>query len=219
MSKEKHESDTGTRNPAPQERTTVGGPSTIGAHPGPSTGRVPAAPSNKAVCFVTSGQHFAVPIRQVKETVALKPITRVFLTPEFVRGVVNLRGDIVAVLDLAQLLGLPPQEAGPSSKIVIVRARGKVWGLLVQEMSGVRPYMREDLQDAAEFLGQHPDWVLGTLPGGDPPSMVLDMDRLLDFGPIRALAADPEPRTFKQPGNHGDASGPGPTGQASSKPT
>lgn len=154
-------------------------------------------PSDKVVCFVTAGQHFAVPIQQVKETVAMRPITRVFLTPPFVKGVTNLRGEIVAVLDLALLIGLGRQEADHTSKIVIARARGKNWGLLVQEMTGVRPYVQEELQDAVELLGQHPDWVLGVLPSGGPPSAVLDMDRLLDFEPVRALGADPDAPSAK----------------------
>ena len=163
----------------------------------PAALKVHPTPSNKVVCFVTAGQHFAVPIQQVKETVAMRPITKVFLTPSFVKGVTNLRGEIVAVLDLAQLIGLGRQEVEQSSKIVIARARGKRWGLLVQEMTGVRPYVEEQLQEAVELLGQHPDWVLGVLPSDGPPSAVLDMDRLLDFEPVRALGTDPDAASGK----------------------
>src|SRR5215470_847825 len=74
------------------------------------------------VSFDVRGQRLGCPIAQVKETIVVRPITRVFLTPPWVAGIINLRGDIVAVLDLAVLLGLGPTLPQPETRIVIVRS-------------------------------------------------------------------------------------------------
>ncbi|HUH04251.1 MAG TPA: chemotaxis protein CheW, partial [Kofleriaceae bacterium] len=64
-----------------------------------------AGDAAKLVCFFLAGQEYAAPITEVKETMLLRPITRVFLTPPWLAGIINLRGDVVAVIDLARLLG------------------------------------------------------------------------------------------------------------------
>jgi purine-binding chemotaxis protein CheW len=96
----------------------------------------------KLVCFRLHGQEYAVDIAQVKETMVVKPITRVFLTPPWLAGVINLRGDIVAVLDLAQLIGLPPIEITEDSRIIICQYLSqhqvKVAGVVVDELAELR---------------------------------------------------------------------------------
>src|SRR5262249_1637412 len=80
------------------------------------------------VSFDVRGQRLGCPIAQVKETIVVRPITRVFLTPAWVAGIINLRGDIVAVLDFAVLLGLGPTLPQPETRIVIVRRRAHPGG-------------------------------------------------------------------------------------------
>jgi purine-binding chemotaxis protein CheW len=92
----------------------------------------------KLVCFRLHGQEFAADIAQVKETMVVKPITRVFLTPPWLAGIMNLRGDIVAVLDLAQLIGLPPIEITDDSRIIICQHQVKVAGVVVDELAELR---------------------------------------------------------------------------------
>ena len=65
---------------------------------------------------------FGLPIDAVKETIEARPLTRLFLVPPFVAGLINLRGDVVAVLDLQALLGLPAAERRDPRNIVILRA-------------------------------------------------------------------------------------------------
>jgi purine-binding chemotaxis protein CheW len=94
----------------------------------------------KAICFWLSGQELGVPIEQVKETIVLRPITHVFLTPPWVAGLINLRGDVVAVLDLAGLLGLPSTGFTDETRIVITRHDGKTAGLIVDRLAEARGY-------------------------------------------------------------------------------
>src|SRR3954471_24215357 len=122
---------------------------------------------HKLVCFQLAGQEFAAPIRAVKETIALRPLTRVFLVPPFVAGLMNLRGEVVAVLDLGLLLGFAPRSLevdrrrNPDAAIVILRppeslgaraANRAAAGLLVDRMIGVRDVPVSSLQPAPATL-------------------------------------------------------------------
>lgn len=77
----------------------------------------------KHVCFRMHGQEFALDIAAVRETMAVRPITRVFLAPPHFAGIINLRGDVVPVLDVAQLLGLPPIVTTHDTRIVLCQYR------------------------------------------------------------------------------------------------
>jgi chemotaxis signal transduction protein len=109
----------------------------------------------KLLCFHVAGQDFGVPIGAVKETIPERPLTRLFLVPPFVAGLINLRGEVVAVLDLSVLLDLERKAEGGRRKapanIVILRAsllaggrdarhaaNRPAAGLFVDRLAGVR---------------------------------------------------------------------------------
>jgi purine-binding chemotaxis protein CheW len=96
------------------------------------------ASGSKLVCFFLGGQEYAARIEHMKETLTVRPISRVFLTPPWVAGVLNLRGDIVAVLDLAHMLGMAPTEITDDSRILIALYEGKRAGILVDRMGELR---------------------------------------------------------------------------------
>lgn len=97
-----------------------------------------AAGSAKLVCFLLHGQEYAADIADVVETLAVRPVTRVFLTPAWLAGIMNLRGDVVAVLDLARLLGMEPTVVTDESRVVLARHGGRRAGLLVDGLAELR---------------------------------------------------------------------------------
>lgn len=127
------------------------------------------------VCFSARGQAIGVPIEEVKETLELRPITKVPLVPPFVAGIVNLRGEVVAALDLAALLGLPDGPLAPATRLVLVKAR-RTAGLLVDAVSAVRT------------IG---DDAIVPVPPGLPPAGAALLDGLvsLEDGPLLLLSA------------------------------
>lgn len=143
------------------------------------------------VCFLWGDRQMGIPIAQVKETLALRPLTRVFLTPPFVLGVVSVRGDILAVLDLASLMDLSPLHYGGDGKIVVVQSERRRWGVLVNSMTGVRDCPPERLSPTNNLLPQAPPWLAGILTGDDGvPIGVLDMRLLLESEPLQNLLGD-----------------------------
>src|SRR5687767_6609044 len=90
------------------------------------------------VCFHVAGRQLGCPIQSVKETLALRPLTRVFLTPPWVAGIMNLRGDVVAVIDLAAFLGLGRTPLTAATRIVLARAGERSAGFLVDRLADPR---------------------------------------------------------------------------------
>ena len=144
----------------------------------------------KLLCFHVAGQDFGVPIGAVKETIPERPLTRLFLVPRFVAGLINLRGEVVAVLDLAMLLDLPrPVENGRRApkNIVILRASllGNVRdaqkaanrpaaGLWVDRLDGVRDVAEGDVRPPPPTLAAEPAGYLdGVAACGEPPKPLL----------------------------------------------
>jgi len=142
----------------------------------------------RLVCFELRGQELALPIADVRETLPVPPITRVFLVPACLAGVFSLRGDIVPVIDLGILLGLPTTAASDDSKIVVVDHAAGVVGIVVDRLRDLRtvegPLDPAPVNLAAEvaalFLG-----VVATPTGS---VRVLDARAVITVEPLRALA-------------------------------
>ena len=92
----------------------------------------------RLVCFRVRDQELGLPIAAVRETIRIKPISRVFLTPGWLVGIFSLRGEIVPAIDLAPWLGLPPTRVGEESRLVVVRLLGKVIGILADALAELR---------------------------------------------------------------------------------
>lgn len=147
------------------------------------------------VCFHVRGQWMGCAIHQVKETIVLRPLTRVFLTPPWVAGIINLRGDVVAVLDLGLFLGLAPIAPQPDTRVVIVRSTTRdapgerVAGLLVDRLADVRTVDPAELEAPPPTLAPELGALLGgvvTLENGSPLA-VLDLAKLFDSERLQTL--------------------------------
>ena len=147
----------------------------------------------KLVCFELAGQSFGLPIRSVKETLPTRPLTRVCLVPPIIAGLMNLRGEVVAVLDLAQMVGLSRRAGNGDSSVVILRAP-ESWsgraqsqdraacGLAVDRLLGVRDVDDATLRDPPASLdAEGASYLRGVAAVGDPPQAlaVLDAERVL----------------------------------------
>jgi purine-binding chemotaxis protein CheW len=143
----------------------------------------------RVVCFWLAGQQFGAPIGHVKETIVLRPITRVFLTAPWLAGIINLRGDVVAVVDLAAFFDLGRCERGADARILIARSAestATIAGLLVDRLSEVRTIELDRLQPASVLPAESGALARGivTLDGGVPLT-VLDMTELFESERLR----------------------------------
>jgi purine-binding chemotaxis protein CheW len=149
----------------------------------------------RLVCFELRGQELALPIEDVRETLPVPPITRVFLVPACLSGVFSLRGDIVPVLDLGLLLGLPATSVGDDSKIVVVDHAAGVVGIVVDALRDLRTVEGPLDPPPGNLAAEVATLLHGVVATQTGSVRVLDAHAILTVEPLRALArADVESR-------------------------
>lgn len=100
----------------------------------------------EVVEFLLAGERYAVESRYVREVRPLDDLTPLPCTPQFVLGVVNVRGEILSVIDLKKFFDLPEKGLPERSKVILLRAEEMELGLLADEVFAVRPVPLESLQ-------------------------------------------------------------------------
>ncbi len=98
--------------------------------------------------FFIDKQFFAVPVQQVQEVIRYQEMTRVPLVPPVIRGLINLRGQIVVAFDLRRRLGYPDRPDDQKPMNVVVRADGETVSFLVDEIG--------DVIEVEEDCAEHP---------------------------------------------------------------
>lgn len=96
-----------------------------------------AKDENQVVIFKLADEEFAVDICQVKEIVKIIPATVIPRSPDFIEGVINLRGQILVVIDLAKRLKLIPKPHNDKTRIIVVEVEDNIVGMIVDEVSEV----------------------------------------------------------------------------------
>lgn len=140
--------------------------------------------AGKYLTFQLGAEAFGIEILKVQEIIGLMPVTRVPRAPECVRGVINLRGRIIPVMDLRRKFGLEPHDDTERTCIVVVQvSRGDVrtiMGLLVDEVSEVLNVAAEQTEAAPSFgISVDTSFILGMAKVAQKVVMLLDVDRVL----------------------------------------
>ena len=101
--------------------------------------------------FKLCDEEYAIDILQVREIRAHEPVTRIAQAPAYVKGVINLRGAIVPIVDLRARFGLAPTDA--STVVVIVTVDGKLTGIVADGVSDVVALLPGDVRQAPALRG------------------------------------------------------------------
>ncbi|MFZ2499358.1 chemotaxis protein CheW [Methanosarcina sp.] len=104
------------------------------------------------VIFELAGEEFGVEIMQVSEIIPISRITHIPQAPECVKGLINLRGKIIVVIDLNKRLGFSSKETDSLSRIVIVEVRGTLIGMLVNSVSGITRLPISSIEPTSEMI-------------------------------------------------------------------
>lgn len=142
--------------------------------------------------FQSAGTAYALEILRVKEIIPFTGATRVPLAPDVIRGLINLRGSAVAVVDLAVRFGAPPTPESKRTCVVIVdsvdRDDGSVFGILADSVSEVLEVMDDDIDSAPELgMGDAAELLDGLARVGDAFVPILNVESVL--APGEALSA------------------------------
>jgi purine-binding chemotaxis protein CheW len=145
--------------------------------------------------FCLAGEELAVGILQVREILEYQPLTRVPKAPAWVRGVMNLRGNVVPVIDLARKLTLPETQLTRWTCVVIVEAtldgERLTLGLLADTVSQVVELGPAEIEAPPSFGTRvRVDYLLGVGKLGDKLALLLDIDRVLSADEVLSLTPE-----------------------------
>lgn len=144
--------------------------------------------------FALGATEYAMPVERVREIIGLLPITRVPRLPESVRGVVNLRGRVVPVVDLRIRFGLEAVDHGQRTCIIVVQAAGIELGVVVDRVSEVVRIAEHEVEEPPRFgAAIDTGYLLGIARHGDRVRLLLDADRALSPQDLDVLSAAAEP--------------------------
>ena len=140
--------------------------------------------SRQYLSFFLGGQEYATDILRVQEIKGWDTVTRVPYSPNYILGVINLRGAIVPVVDLRVRLALESASFDSATVVIVVRVAGargeRIVGLVVDAVSDVYSFSDENIQPPPEAVGS-PDqmFVLGLAKHEDKLVIILDIERLV----------------------------------------
>ncbi len=131
------------------------------------------------VILTIDGEKYGVPIQRVREILRMMPVGRVPGSPDYVRGVVNVRGQVMAVVEIRTLLGLPPLEPTPASRILVTEIGDRVTGILVDGVSQVLRIPEENVTQGGEAMANTADYIKGMARWEDHLIILLDLEKAL----------------------------------------
>jgi purine-binding chemotaxis protein CheW len=141
------------------------------------------------VGFKVGRETYGVPITALREIVRVPEITAVPDAPDYVEGVINLRGKIVSVLDLRKRLGEASVAPSKRNRILVVEHRGRLCGLIVDSASDVLKIPAEDVDPSpTEFVEGGLNCVTGLGKYQGRLIVLLDIAKVLEFSGTRQKA-------------------------------
>lgn len=146
-----------------------------------STQRTVALQTYKGVIFSIHQEEYSVPIQYVQSIIQLSHVTRVPRTPPYYRGVINLRGSVIPVVDLGHKLGLGPSAIDERSRIIVVQVNYELMGLQVMSVEEVLSFAENQLE-IGNHVGAKIDerFVEGVGKSGDRLITLLDISALYE---------------------------------------
>ncbi len=148
----------------------------------------------KYLTFTLKEEEYGIGILKVKEIIGMMPVTSVPRTPDFVKGVINLRGKVIPVVDLRLKFSMESISYTDRTCIIVVEVDSNevtvLIGIVVDAVSEVLNILSEEIEDAPEF-GQSldTDYILGMAKVEGGVKILLDIDKILSQGEVTQLEA------------------------------
>jgi purine-binding chemotaxis protein CheW len=139
----------------------------------------------KYLTFTLADEAYGIGILKIREIIGMMPITSVPLTPPFVKGVINLRGKVIPVVDLRLRFDMEAAEYSERTCIIVVEIEGQAGtiqiGILVDAVSEVLNIKAEDIEETPTFgVKLHTEYILGMAKMEGSVKILLDIDRVLN---------------------------------------
>ncbi len=143
------------------------------------------------VGFVIGDDRFALDILMVQEIIKTTTITNLPNSPDFIEGVINLRGNIIPVIDLRKRLNLPTSDDinQANARILIVKVEERVTGFLVDSVSKVLKIQSSEIEPPPDIVaaGLESQYIMGVCEIEEHLIIILDFTNVLEAGEIKKL--------------------------------
>ncbi len=152
-----------------------------------------SALAGKYLTFKLAAEEYGVQILKVQEIIKMMTITKVPRTPDFIQGVINLRGKVIPIIDLRLKFAMPHQDLTDKTCIIVVQVPAPgtsiTMGLIVDEVSEVLDIPAADIEPTPSF-GASVDtrFMLGMAKMKDGVKILLDIDRVLSPADVDVVA-------------------------------
>ena len=145
------------------------------------------------VVFDLATESYGIDIGAVREIIRMQEITNVPRTPEFVEGVINLRGKVIPVVDLRKRFGLSVGEKSAENRIVVVDIGGQDIGVIVDAVNEVLRIFTDSVEPPSSVITTaDSDYLMGIAKVDDRLLILLDLESVLS-AEERAVLADAQP--------------------------
>jgi len=146
----------------------------------------------KYLTFALADEEYGISILKIREIIGIMPITSVPRTPEFVKGVINLRGKVIPIIDLRLRFGMEPMEYTDRTCIIVVEINAQditiQIGAIVDTVSEVLNIKAEDIEDTPAFgASLDTEYILGMAKVSGGVKILLDIDRVLNSEEIAVI--------------------------------
>lgn len=137
----------------------------------------------QAVGFYIGEDEYAIYIHKVREIYPMTEIRKIPKAPQFVEGVINLRGQIIPVIDLRKRFDMAPNESRQSAKILIVELEKNQVGMIVDNVSEVMRFYVDEIEKAPAMFSASIDsqYIQGVAKLDNKLIILLDLEKLLSF--------------------------------------
>lgn len=143
--------------------------------------------------FILSDEEYGVDILRVQEIKGWDAVTKVPNTPDYVRGVINLRGTIVPIIDLRTRFSMEQREYGPTTVVIVLKVMSsdndsRIMGIVVDGVSDVYNVKKEEISAAPDFgEGVDSSFVKGLATVEEKMVIILDIDYMLNSNELASL--------------------------------
>lgn len=131
--------------------------------------------------FSLGQEDYAIPLLMVREVISIPETTPIPKAPKHFIGLMNLRGQVISIVDLRNKLTIKPNEVTSDSAVIIVDFQGMNIGIVVDSINKVLAFSKTEIQEMPELQSQvRSDYILGVYKKDDGLTVLLDIARCLD---------------------------------------
>ncbi len=154
----------------------------------PEEGAEAQAADEEFLAFKVSGEEYAVDIMAIREIIRPIPITYVPRSPDFINGIISIRGTIVPIFDLTRRLGLKPLAGGKASRIVAVAVGAEMAGFVVDSVTEVVRFTQANIDPPPVTLGEgRAEFIVGVSRYKGRMIVIMDVEKTLSIKDLHSV--------------------------------